>query len=36
MGMIRDNTTGNLIIEFNVDFPDSLTDQQIMQISNIL
>jgi len=36
MGMVRDNNTGNLIIDFDIDFPDVLTDEQMSQISNIL
>ena len=36
MGMIRENSTGNMIIEFEVEFPEVLTQQQIEHISNIL
>ena len=36
MGMVRDNNTGNLIIEFHIEFPDSLTETQMSQISSIL
>jgi DnaJ-class molecular chaperone len=36
MGMTRDNSTGNLIIEFEVEFPDSLTSEQIAGLQNIL
>jgi curved DNA-binding protein len=36
MGMIRDRHTGSLIIEFTVDFPKKLTDEQIQQIHDIL
>jgi len=36
MGMMRDNSTGNMIIEFDVEFPDILTTEQIAAISNIL
>lgn len=36
MGMIKNNSTGNLIIEFSVEFPDSLTAEQIESISAIL
>jgi len=36
MGMVRDGNTGNLIIEFNVTFPDKLTDEQIAQLEQIL
>ena len=35
-GMVRDNTTGNLIIDFIIEFPDSLTPDQIKILSNIL
>jgi DnaJ-class molecular chaperone len=34
--MNRDNNTGNLIIEFSVDFPDSITDEQRAALTNIL
>jgi DnaJ-class molecular chaperone len=36
MGMIRDGTTGNLVVEFDVKFPDSLTSEQIESIKQIL
>lgn len=36
MGMIRENSTGNMIIEFEVEFPDILSSEQIEHISNIL
>jgi DnaJ family protein B protein 4 len=36
LGLNRENSTGNLIIEFDVDFPDTLTAEQIESISNIL
>jgi DnaJ family protein B protein 4 len=36
MGMTRENSTGNLIIEFEVDFPDSLTAEQISKLNEIL
>lgn len=35
LGMVRDNNHGNLWIEFNVLFPDSLTDQQINLLKDI-
>lgn len=35
-GMKRENTTGNLIIEFDIVFPDKLTSEQIQTLSNIL
>jgi DnaJ-class molecular chaperone len=37
MGMIRDNDNiGNLIIEFDIDYPDTFTDEQIELLSKIL
>ena len=36
LGMVRDNNTGNLIIEFTVDFPESLTEEQTATINEIL
>lgn len=36
LGMNRDGTYGNLVIEFDVVFPDSLTAEQIKQIGEIL
>jgi DnaJ-class molecular chaperone len=36
MGMMRDNSIGNLIIEFEVEFPDSLTADQIQLLNTIL
>jgi DnaJ family protein B protein 4 len=36
MGMTRDNSTGNLIIEFEIEFPESLTAEQIAGIQGIL
>jgi DnaJ-class molecular chaperone len=35
-GMVRENTTGNLIIEFIVEFPDKITDEQTAVLLNIL
>jgi DnaJ-class molecular chaperone len=35
-GMTRDQTTGNLILELDIHFPDSLTTDQISSLSNIL
>ncbi len=35
-GMKRDNITGNLIIEFDIIFPDSLTQDMIDKLSEIL
>ena len=36
MGMTRENSTGNLIIEFDLDFPESFTSEQIESLRNIL
>jgi DnaJ-class molecular chaperone len=36
LGMIRDGNIGNLIIEFTVAFPESLTDEQTNRIAEIL
>jgi DnaJ-class molecular chaperone len=36
IGMIRENTTGNMIIDFEVEFPDMLSSEQIENISKIL
>ena len=36
LGMIRDNVSGNLIIEFDVEFPESLTPAQIESLDGIL
>lgn len=36
MGMTRDGNTGNLIIDFEVQFPESLTQEQVASLSNIL
>lgn len=36
LGMIRDGNVGNLIIEFTVAFPESLTDEQTSRIAEIL
>lgn len=36
MGMIRDNSTGNLLIDFNIEFPESLTEEQIKILSEHL
>ena len=36
MGFKRETTTGNLIIEFEVDFPDTLTTEQINTLNRIL
>jgi len=36
LGMNRENTNGNLIIDFDVQFPESLTLEQIEKLQNIL
>ena len=36
LGMVRDNNKGNFIIEFAVEFPESLSDDQLTQLANIL
>jgi DnaJ family protein B protein 4 len=36
MGMIRENTTGNMIIEFELDFPEMLTAEQLTALREIL
>jgi DnaJ-class molecular chaperone len=36
MGMIRENNIGNMIIEFEIDFPISLTEETILKLSEIL
>jgi DnaJ homolog subfamily B member 4 len=36
MGMVRENATGNLIIEFEVEFPDNLTSEQVDGLRNLL
>ena len=36
MGMKRDEHIGNLIIEFNVIFPEKLSDEQIEGLAKIL
>ena len=36
MGMIRENSTGNMIIEFNVEFPETLTSEQITALAELL
>ena len=36
MGFIRETNKGNLIIEFEIEFPDSLTEEQINEIEKIL
>jgi DnaJ-class molecular chaperone len=37
MGMVRDNDTiGNLIIEFDIDYPDSFSEEQMEALSKIL
>jgi DnaJ family protein B protein 4 len=36
MGMIRDNSTGNMIIDFEIIFPDSLTTEQVSGLAELL
>jgi DnaJ-class molecular chaperone len=36
MGLKRGDHTGNLIIHFHIDFPESLNDEQIVKLSEIL
>ena len=36
LGMMRDGNTGNLIVQFEVEFPDSLTVEQMAAIAQIL
>jgi DnaJ-class molecular chaperone len=36
MGMVREQSTGNMIIDFEVDFPETLTAEQIQQLQLIL
>jgi|Laugresbdmm110sn_2_1035109.scaffolds.fasta_scaffold00372_9 DnaJ-class molecular chaperone len=36
LGLTRDGATGNMVIEFEVEFPDYLTPEQIVGISQIL
>jgi DnaJ-class molecular chaperone len=36
MGMTRENSTGNLIIEFEIEFPENLTSEQIAKLNEVL
>ena len=36
LGMVRENATGKLIIEFDIIFPDKLTEEQIVKLREIL
>lgn len=36
MGMVREGNSGNLVIEFGVEYPDSLTQDQMKAIESIL
>lgn len=36
MGMVRENGTGNMIIEFEIEFPETLTQEQIEALSAVL
>jgi DnaJ-class molecular chaperone len=36
LGMVKENTTGNLILQLEIEFPKSLTEEQTKAISDIL
>jgi DnaJ-class molecular chaperone len=36
LGMVRDNIVGNLIIEFKIEFPEKLTDEQTAVLQTVL
>jgi DnaJ-class molecular chaperone len=36
MGMIREGSAGNMIIEFEITFPESLTPEQIAVLNDVL
>jgi DnaJ-class molecular chaperone len=36
LGMVREGTTGDLVLEFDVKFPESLTQEQKEALINIL
>ena len=36
MGMVRENNIGNIVINFEVEFPDKLTPEQIEKLAEIL
>lgn len=36
MGMTKGNSTGNMIINFDVDFPETLSEEQIAKLADIL
>uniref|UniRef100_A0A6C0DAH6 J domain-containing protein n=1 Tax=viral metagenome TaxID=1070528 RepID=A0A6C0DAH6_9ZZZZ len=36
LGIFREDSVGNMIIEFEIEFPDSLTKEQVETLSNIL
>jgi DnaJ-class molecular chaperone len=36
VGMVREGITGNLVLDFEVKFPETLTPEQKDAISNIL
>jgi len=36
LGMTRENATGNLIIEFIIEFPENLTEEQITSLKEVL
>jgi DnaJ-class molecular chaperone len=36
MGMVREGNTGNMIVELDVEFPESLTAEQVKALSEVL
>jgi len=36
LGMVRDTATGNMVIEFEIEFPEALTEEQIAKLSDAL
>ena len=36
LGFTKEGNTGNLILEFSIEFPDSLTPEQVTSLKNIL
>ena len=36
LGMIREDSIGNMVIDFEIEFPESLTKEQVETLSNIL
>jgi len=35
LGMIRENACGNMIIEFDIEFPDVITDEQVIKLKEV-